>query len=196
MTLPKAIICSLDGTLSDHRHRLHFVKKPFIDSIYGNLWIDGGPDWEAFYAAMDKDKVNEAVDLIASAAFWYNCSNDNDPDMIFITGRPERYRDQTEKWLAQPALKWAIEPEHGVKLFMRPDFLINCEGHFLASDAVKCPKCSDETPDHRPSHVVKKEIFEREIAGKYDILFALESCDDAIEMYRGLGITCLKVCLP
>lgn len=205
MNKPKAIICEIDGVLADHRHRLHFVDLTAAGAVLKRQntswpsfcrWIEKENrewrfDWDSFYAAMDKDEVNEAIDLIASAAFWYNCSNDNGVDMLFVTGRPERFREQTEKWLAQPSLKWEIKPEHGTNLFMRPDFI-----PFDCPCRPPTPCYNKPKPDHRPSHVIKKEIYEREIAGKYNILFALENDDACIEMYGGLGLTCLKVCLP
>ena len=121
MTLPKAIIVDLDGTLCDHRHRLHFVENEWksILETFGEIplgihevmdedqegvlyradltekgWINsefiGGhlmllpvpdithwrkanwkPDWEAFYAAMDKDGVNEWCDFILNGCFYH-----------------------------------------------------------------------------------------------------------------------------
>lgn len=129
MKLRKAIICDLDGTLADHRHRLHFVDWEYFYEYYPGAkdyfekcfyqWDDPDsgyelrnkitkkrwkPDWKCFYAEMDKDKVNGWC-----KGFLLNCANDSGyysdsrggPSIIFCTGRPEKYREVTENWLVE-----------------------------------------------------------------------------------------------
>ena len=42
-------------------------------------------------------------------------------------------------------------------------------------------------------HEVKREIYEREIKDKYDVLFVLEDHEKCARMYKELGLTVLKV---
>lgn len=49
------------------------------------------------------------------------------------------------------------------------------------------------TGDRRPDTVVKKEIYEREIKDKYDVLFVLEDRDKVVRMWRDEGLACLQV---
>ncbi len=47
--------------------------------------------------------------------------------------------------------------------------------------------------DHRADDVLKREIYERDIAPYYDVLFALEDRDRCVRMYRSIGVPCLQV---
>jgi hypothetical protein len=187
MTLPKAIICDIDGVLADHRHRLHFVDLDYVPKC--NHWVTGSEedipwpsckdrfsfwkcDYEAFHAAIDKDIINHHVEeIITRFGEWISKGKEDElpfREIIFVTGRSEKYRGQTKAWL----YKCDTAP---YTLFMRPDF--THEGR----------------PDHRPSHVVKREIYEREIKGKYEVLFAMDDNEECCQMYKSLGITTLKV---
>lgn len=87
-------VFDLDGTLTDVRHRLRFVRRR-------------PPDWDAFFAAAaDDPPLPDGVALaLASAA---------DHEVAYVTGRPERCRPETVAWL----------DEHGLpagRLLMRAD---------------------------------------------------------------------------
>ncbi|MBD3931244.1 hypothetical protein IF129_06675 [Streptomyces chumphonensis] len=77
-------VFDLDGTLSDARHRLHF--------------LTGRPkNWNAFFRAAPKDPPLAAgVEL---ALRWAE-----ECDLGYVTGRPERCRRDTERWLAAHGL--------------------------------------------------------------------------------------------
>jgi len=47
--------------------------------------------------------------------------------------------------------------------------------------------------DTRPDEIVKREIYDREIQGKYNILFVLDDRSKVVRMWRGLGLKCLQV---
>ena len=49
------------------------------------------------------------------------------------------------------------------------------------------------THDFRKDAVMKTEVFERHIRGKFDVLFVLEDRNQVVDMWRGLGLTCLQV---
>jgi predicted kinase len=81
-----AIICDLDGTLCNIEHRKHLVQRA-IDKTK-----EGKPNWPAFFRAMANDKVNEwCAELLRHHHISY--------DIVFCSGRPEEYREVTEKWL-------------------------------------------------------------------------------------------------
>ena len=46
--------------------------------------------------------------------------------------------------------------------------------------------------DYRPDTVVKKEIYEREIKDKYEVLFAIDDRTQVVKTWRELGLTCLQ----
>jgi len=47
--------------------------------------------------------------------------------------------------------------------------------------------------DNRKDSIIKREIFENHIKGKYNIDFVLDDRNQVVEMWRSLGLTCLQV---
>lgn len=83
--------------------------------------------------------------------------------VIFMSGRESKYRTETIMWL---------ETKAHVKydgLFMR------------------------ETGDSRKDSLVKKELYEREVKGKYNVQFVLDDRDQVVELWRSLGLPCFQV---
>ena len=102
---PGRIVFDIDGTVSDSRPRAAHLEKP-------------EPDWEAFFAASGADEpLPEGLALALEVA-----AQDR---LIWLTGRPERYREITEHWLE--AHKLPTRP-----LFMRPDDDMRPAAHFKA----------------------------------------------------------------
>jgi hypothetical protein len=201
MTLPNCLIIDLDGTLCDHSHRLKFIVDPWEEKKKLNIlrpdeFKKWKPDYDSFHAALSEDKCNEwCKELIER--FYQECYEHLGREIIFITGRPERYRKQTQIWIDRK-----IIGEN--QLFMRPDFLPKCDlcksyqdGPATFDSLINCNACKNDfftrKPDHRPAHEVKKEIYEREILGKYEVLFVLEDSDRCCQMYKELGLTVLQV---
>ncbi len=50
-----------------------------------------------------------------------------------------------------------------------------------------------KTDDVRKDVIVKREIYEQEIKGKYNVLFVLDDRNQVVEMWRQEGLTCLQV---
>ena len=95
MNKTKAVICDLDGTLTDNSHRLHFIN-------------NHPKDWNSYNDAM----VGDAVNTWCRDILW-GLSRDG-YTILFVTGRSEVSRLETENWLARK------ECPHGF-LFMRKD---------------------------------------------------------------------------
>ncbi|MFL6136809.1 MAG: hypothetical protein ACJ74O_03300 [Frankiaceae bacterium] len=80
---PYAVI-DIDGVLADVRHRLHHV--------------EGRPkDWTAFFAAAPDDEP-----LLEGLAVAQRLAGEH--TIVYLTGRPERCRQDTEAWLARHGL--------------------------------------------------------------------------------------------
>ncbi len=47
--------------------------------------------------------------------------------------------------------------------------------------------------DYRKDSIVKRELYEAHIESYYDVQFVLEDRNQAVEMWRDLGLTCLQV---
>ena len=87
-------IFDIDGVLADVRHRLHYVSaKPH--------------DWKQFFAAAPLDPLlAQGYALVKELAAAGH-------DIVYVTGRPEMCRVDTESWLAQHRLPSG-------ELWMRP----------------------------------------------------------------------------
>ncbi|MFF1701218.1 AAA family ATPase [Streptomyces sp. NPDC058252] len=85
--------------------------------------------------------------------------------IIFVSGRDGSCYNQTRAWLRENLGDWSLSSF----LFMR-------------------------TPgDMRKDSVVKEEIYQRSIAGKYNVWFVLDDRDQVVETWRALGLRCLQV---
>lgn len=82
-TRPLAVI-DIDGVVADVRHRLHLIeRKP--------------KRWDDFFArSADDPPLPTGVELVLELAA--------DHEVIWLTGRPERNRALTERWLADQGL--------------------------------------------------------------------------------------------
>ncbi len=91
---PVAVVIDIDGTVADHRHREHLI-------------AGAAPNWGAFFAnsGLD-DPLPEGITLAIEHTLH--------SIVIWLTGRPERYRQLTADWLAANGLPTA-------NLNMRPD---------------------------------------------------------------------------
>lgn len=153
--MKKAIIFDTDGTLSNNQHRQHYL-------------TGDKKDWDGFYSEIDKDTPNEAVVDIAWLVFFgikmLNLTgNPFSHEIVFCTGRPEKYRKATENWLAS-----YLFPDLEYKLFMRKD------------------------GDHRPDYIVKEEmISELKENGLYPYV-VFDDRKQVVDMWRRNGITCLQ----
>lgn len=103
-------------------------------------------------------------------------------EIIFMSGREAKDRAATERFIAQHALfldlpsdtcNWPIEapapsviPHH---LFMRA------------------------TADQRKDSIIKRELFDAHVRGKYNVLFCLDDRNQVVDNWRQMGLTCFQV---
>jgi hypothetical protein len=80
---PLAVI-DLDGVVADVRHRLHHIE-------------GDDRDWASFFAGIPGDPL-----LAEGAAVAERLAADH--DVLYLTGRPERSRADTEQWLTRHGL--------------------------------------------------------------------------------------------
>lgn len=132
--LSTAIIVDIDGTVA-----LHGSRSPY--------------DTEK----CDQDTENpRVVDLVVIMKAFTGTR------IIFVTGREEKYREKTEKWLKDRGIP--VD-----ELYMRP------------------------TEDHREDSIVKEELFDKYIRGRFNIRFVLDDRNRVVAMWRRLGLTVLQV---
>jgi hypothetical protein len=160
------IICDLDGTLCGIEHRLHHVQKADSNGLKRK------PDWDAFFAGIRDDVVNEPVLRVLQEMTLGNCGCNYGErrEIIFCSGRPERCRADTVEWLHRVDEDlFNPDPElENYKLYMRKD------------------------GDFRRDDIVKQEILDSSI-DKDRVLFVLDDRQQVVDMWRRNGLTCFQV---
>lgn len=133
-TLPKAIICDLDGTLA---------------------LMNGRNPFDAALCEADLLNVPVAKVLKTFQNLGYQT--------LLLSGRKEEHKPQTINWLA---------------------------ANNITYDLLELRK----TEDNRADTIVKKELFEAHIVGKFYIEFVLDDRDQVVDLWRNeLGLTCFQV---
>ena len=75
----KIVICDIDGTIANNDHRQHLLKE--------------FKDWDIFFAQLHLDEP--ILDVIEKI----NDLKREGKEIVFLTGRPEKYRKLTDAWL-------------------------------------------------------------------------------------------------
>lgn len=148
-SLPWAIICDLDGTVS----LFNVTRKD------GSIEVrhPGAPVRNPYDASQaDNDMVNEPVmevlERMSGAGY----------QIIFCSGREDRYRPQTESFLN----KHATFP---YQLIMR------------------------QSGDSRKDSVLKEELYQNNIAGRYNVFLVLDDRTSVVAFWRSKGFACWQV---
>jgi hypothetical protein len=138
------ILCDIDGTAADITHRRHFVEnKP--------------KRWDKFYDAMIYDTPNMWCAYLLQAVIY------DGHEIVFISGRPDNYREQTETWL---------------KKFYP----------FCADNLIVHMRPANNT---EPDYVIKERTYDAEFANK-DVLFVIDDRQQVVDMWRRRGLTVLQ----
>lgn len=151
----KVIICDIDGTVADLSHRKHFIEqKP--------------KDWNSFYDCVSDDEPrNEIIDQVI------RLREQEDATVIFVSGRPERTRQDTLDWLNRSCYNsedWLLDVDNVYKtiLLMRQDH------------------------DKREDTIVKAEIYDRFLK-QMNIIAVFDDRPSVIRMWRSLGLNVIDV---
>lgn len=144
------------------------MKKAVIFDIDGVL-AEKSPDrdFRDYHKVIDDLLIKQIVptlDMYMNYLHWY--------EIIFITGRKEYCRDMTMSWLITQFMSifnWHEQHatnmmKYHYKLFMRGD------------------------DDYRKAEVLKKEIYDNHIKGKYDVEAVYEDDIDVCRMWKKEGL--------
>lgn len=85
--------------------------------------------------------------------------------LIIMSGREDKYREDTLRWVAERTRLPLID----TSLFMRA------------------------TGDSRPDTIVKQELYEANVAGKFDVRYVVDDRPGVCAMWRDLGLVVLQV---
>lgn len=179
MTLPKAIICDLDGTLAHIGDR-----SPFDASRCDELDIPNIP-------------VVEAVKAYHRMGY----------KIIFLSGRDEKDRRPTERFIIRAVPEVACRFIHNEidrlkeEFAQKPSADLDAEAQLLCEELVKIPVGSPQSVllmrargDMRKDTIIKREIWDAHLAGKYNVLCAIDDRPSVVRMWRyDVGLTVLQV---
>lgn len=141
------VIFDLDGTISLCEHRRKFI-------------TNGNKDWDKFYSECVHDLPNKPVIEIL------NLLSRNIYMILIISGRSEKVRTETEKWLKNHHVMYDY-------LFMRP--------------------IADYTPDEVLKPILlEKAKLQLELLDS-DIVCIFDDRDKVVNMWRKKGFTCFQV---
>lgn len=137
-------IVDIDGTIADNSHRVHYI-------------LNQPKNWDAFFAEVGGDKpIPHMVRLLDDLhQYWTR--------FIYVTGRPERCRGDTERWL------------------VRNDFPLGNEMYMRADG------------DRRPDYIVKQELLISIRKNGWDPIMAFDDRDSVVAMWRENGVPCAQV---
>lgn len=135
--LPDAIICDLDGTLAILNGRHPYDASTCYDDLVCN-------------------PIRNILDEFSDISFKHQ--------LIFVSGREDKYIEQTYKWIIYKA-----NLQYDFSLFMR------------------------KTGDNRDDTIVKREIYENEIKGKYNVSFVFDDRPKVVRMWKNLGLFVFNV---
>ena len=130
--------------------------------------LNGRSPYDA--SSCDKDPPNTPVVECIKAMYVYltgrAVAEGKDPNavkIIFTSGREDKYRAPTESFLAEHL------PGIPYLLYMRA------------------------TSDQRKDSVIKREMFDENIKGKWNILFVLDDRNQVVDNWREMGLHCFQV---
>ena len=135
------IICDIDGTISDQSHREHFAREK---------------EWDQYHEQCELDPpILPILCIINGLSAKYS--------IAFITGRPEKYRDETVKWLGR----------HLVNL----DYALHMR----------------KEGDYRHDFTIKQEIFLEQFSDRKVLFALEDRNQVVNMWREEVGITCLQV---
>jgi len=85
------IICDIDGTIAESKERVE-------------AFLSEEKDWEQFYENSTNDKpVDDIIGILQACTVGHFVAG-VPVEIVFITGRPEKYRGITMQWLSEQRL--------------------------------------------------------------------------------------------
>lgn len=137
---PKAVIFDIDDTLSDtgHRQPLAVAKQ-----------------WSAFYDELPNDEPMRTIEILEALREQGIC-------IILLTGRPDKYRIPTMKWLNKHGVKYAA-------LLMRP-----ADKPYVKDAEIKLKHYTDY------------------IQPNYDVIAVFDDRKQCVDMWRKIGLLCFQ----
>lgn len=140
------------------------VPSAIICDLDGTLAIIGN---RSPYDASQCDKLDRLNEPVAKVIRKFARDGHQ---IIFMSGRSREHEEPTRRFLKQHGFVLADEdPRSGALLHMRAE------------------------RDTRKDSIVKQELYEQHVAGKFNVEFCIDDRDQIVDMWRSLGLTCMQV---
>ena len=157
-SLPKAIMCDLDGTLA----------------IIG----DRTP-----YDATDCDVIDKPNWAVINCVLAMHAQG---VKVMFMSGRDQKYRPETQRFIEKYC---RVTTGYNMKEgFTGEKSPIPYELHMRGETAP-----DPEKMDQRKDSIIKQELFDKYVVGKYHVLFVLDDRNQVVDFWRSIGLTCFQV---
>ncbi|QDK03875.1 polynucleotide kinase [Mycobacterium phage Lewan] len=118
------------------------------------------------YTQVHTDVVDEQIRWLVGLVDYYG--GPNGVHVLIVSGRDDSCREATQEWLWKNAIPYD-------ELHMRPT------------------GAKDEHGNKLPDYLVKYDLFDQNIRGKYNVRFVLDDRDQVVNLWRSLGLKCLQV---
>lgn len=145
------VICDIDGTIADTSNRIHYVVKP------DDAKEDWKKDWKGFFSEISEDPVIEETKKKLIAHF------NEGKTVIFLSARPEQYREITMRWLAKNFLTFSYT------IIMR------------------------KSGDKRADTEVKKDMFEQYFPDREVVHVIYDDRPSVIRLWKSMGLNVVDV---
>lgn len=156
-SLPRAIMCDLDGTLA---------------------LIEGRSPYDATDCDI-KDRPNWPVIHTVLAMYAQGVK------IIFMSGRDVKYRPETQRFIekyCRVSNPGSTQDPMETSSTLPIPYELHMRGEL---DLTKL--------DQRKDSIIKRELFDAHIAGKYNVLFVLDDRDQVCRLWRQMGLACFQV---
>lgn len=100
--------------------------------------------------------------------------------VLFTSGRDAQYREPTIRFIE----KWCQKQEFPMAA---------SDNSELVSVVIPYELFMRATGDMRKDAIVKQELFDENIRGKYNVLFALDDRNQVVDFWRSIGLACFQV---
>lgn len=172
MTAPEALLVdTVDTGLIQYKHT-EGLPWCIISDIDGTLshgiGVHRGPH---DLSKVIDDTIDPSVRDILYQYSWSSplSGNGTETAIFIMSGRNETCRPDTQKWLAKHAVPYKT-------LLMRPK-----------------DDLDPTTGNHKKDTLIKHELFEKYIWGKYNVMFILDDRQTVVDQWRAMGLKCLQV---
>lgn len=119
--------------------------------------------------------------------------------MHHIKKKPKKWQEFFKAMPLDPPQEWCIYLLNNINTYKilltgRPDNYRKVTEEWLSKNKVSYDLLlMRKENDYRQDEIVKEEIYNQEVKGKYNVNFAIDDRSHIVEMWTKLGIDCLKI---